>query len=342
MTLILMTEALAAIFLLSPAEFLPGWCSSDLPVCEDDANLDMRRISFSISSFDSYRRNLRNFQLDARSLLSHAESLVPRFLNEEDVQLLSSSDAQNTGVHSSHLQREIGTDHENNDIKMEENTVETVTFRELDQWDVTRNGNDQFINGERKYGMTEQGKSNGPPLSLKEIERDVLTFETSGSDSSPTRGKNSVERMDVDHLKRSGFDETLEDEKIDAAIHSDEKQQRKRRRTVMNDKQIALIESALVYEPYMHRNSASLQSWADKLSLHFLRELRLLVPGLKIGLNNRKARLARVAKDVRGSYEVDSLERQGSASAVHLDSPLSNTNDARFQSLQEGSLQTSS
>ncbi|KAL6500408.1 hypothetical protein OROHE_025774 [Orobanche hederae] len=392
------TEALAAIFLLSPGEFLPGWCSSDLPVCEDDANLDIPRASYAhqrtsllikvIANLHCFvpdvcqdekdlflNKFVRFIQKESQklsigcsstfhvrkttavsknlcSLLSHAESLVPRFLNEEDVQLLRLfidrfatqiisaasadhpvQDAQNTGVHSSHLQREIATDHENNDIKMEENTVETVTFREMDQLDVTRNGTDQFVNGETKYGMMEQGKSNGPTLNLKEIERDALTFETSGSDSSPTRGKNSVEQMDVDHLKKSGFDETLEDEKIDAAIHSDEKQQRKRKRTVMNDIQIALIESALVDEPDMHRNSTSLQSWADKLSLH---GAEVTTSRLKNWLNNRKARLARVAKDVRGSYEGDSLERQGSASAVHLDSPSSNTNDARFQSSARG------
>ncbi|KAL0389569.1 UNVERIFIED_CONTAM: Nodulin homeobox [Sesamum calycinum] len=34
------TEALAAIFLLPHGEFLSGWCSSDLPVCEDDAALE--------------------------------------------------------------------------------------------------------------------------------------------------------------------------------------------------------------------------------------------------------------------------------------------------------------
>lgn len=34
------TEALAAIFLFSHGEFISSWCSSDLPVCEDDVTLE--------------------------------------------------------------------------------------------------------------------------------------------------------------------------------------------------------------------------------------------------------------------------------------------------------------
>ena len=42
----------------------------------------------------------------------------------------------------------------------------------------------------------------------------------------------------------------------------------RKRRTIMNDKQVMLIERALKDEPDMQRNAASLQSWADKLSGH--------------------------------------------------------------------------
>ena len=37
---------------------------------------------------------------------------------------------------------------------------------------------------------------------------------------------------------------------------------------MMNDKQVALIESALLDEPDMQRNATSLQLWTDKLGLH--------------------------------------------------------------------------
>lgn len=44
-------------------------------------------------------------------------------------------------------------------------------------------------------------------------------------------------------------------------------------------------------------------------------------------LNNRKARLARAAKDVRVSYDGESLDRAGGSG--HLDSPRSSMDDAR-------------
>ncbi|KAL0435812.1 UNVERIFIED_CONTAM: Nodulin homeobox [Sesamum radiatum] len=383
------TEALAAIFLLPHGEFLSGWCSSDLPVCEDDAALDVPRSSYAhqrtsllikvIANLHCFvpdvcqdekdhflNKFVRFLQKESQklsngfssildpekttmvsknlgSLLSHAESLVPRFLNEDDVQLLrlfvsqfeslvvdaASEDhlvehAPNTGLRSSSLHIEIAANHDNNDINMEECMRENATLQEVDQLD-------QSVDGQRKTGTMELGKSNGALTNLADIDRDARTVETSGSDSSPTRGKNTITLVDVDHIKGSVLEETLEDEKVDA-IHSDEKQQRKRKRTIMNDKQIALIESALVDEPDMHRNSASLRTWADKLSLH---GAEVTTSRLKNWLNNRKARLARAAKDVRVSYEGDNLDRQGSG---HLDSPHSPMDDARVASAVRGSV----
>lgn len=52
-------------------------------------------------------------------------------------------------------------------------------------------------------------------------------------------------------------------------------------------------------------------------------------------LNNRKARLARAAKDVRVSYEGDNLERQSGSG--HFDSPLSPMDDARIPSAPRAS-----
>lgn len=165
---------------------------------------------------------------------------------------------------SSPLRREITPDH-GHVINMEEGALD-LGSREADRFDVSRNGDDQCYDG-NNFGMRDLDRSNGPSLNSRENEKDARTVETSGSDSSPTRGKNPIDRMDVDLIKGSSFEETAEEEKIDA-MHSEEKQQRKRKRTIMNDKQIGLIESALVDEPDMHRNAPSLRWWADKLSLH--------------------------------------------------------------------------
>lgn len=45
-------------------------------------------------------------------------------------------------------------------------------------------------------------------------------------------------------------------------------QLKKRKRNIMNDVQISMIENALCDEPNMQRRTASVQLWADKLSRH--------------------------------------------------------------------------
>lgn len=109
---------------------------------------------------------------------------------------------------------------------------------------------------------------------MAEIERDAQNVETSGSDTSTTRGKNAIEQADNGEfpksslpVKESGNGENPEEEKVET-VQCEEKQRRKRKRTIMNDKQISLIETALVDEPEMQRNAALIQSWADKLSYH--------------------------------------------------------------------------
>ncbi|XP_051141645.1 nodulin homeobox isoform X2 [Andrographis paniculata] len=375
------TETLAATFSLPHGEFLSGWCSTDLPVCEDDGILDVPRASYAhqrTSLFIKVIANLHCFVPDVcqdeknhffqkfisflqkessqqasgsqssvdpekstavtknlYSLLTHAESLVPEFINEEDVHLLrlfidqfkallvpaasvdQIQDAQNTEECSSSLHKGVAPNHDHNGGNVEVDRSETVASRETDQLIISGNA--------KKSEMAEQIKYIGPTTHLREVERDSRITETSGSDSSPTRGKNSIDRLDADQVKGSGFDETLEDEKVDA-INSDDRQQRKRKRTVMNDKQIALIESALVDEPDMHRNAVALRSWADKLSLH---GAEVTTSRLKNWLNNRKARLARAAKDVRVSYEGENLGKQGGSE--HLDSPQSPMDDTRVR-----------
>ncbi|XP_047981556.1 nodulin homeobox-like isoform X3 [Salvia hispanica] len=283
------------------------------------------------------------------SLLSHAESLVPEFLNEDDVQLLRLfisqfesrivraaseghlvNDEKNAVVYSLPLHREISPGHGNNVVNMGQGTL-NLGFREVDQFDATRNGDEQFFD-RKNSGMMEQDKSNGASVNSRDNEKDAQAFDTSGSDSSPTRGKIHFDQMGVDRIKRHSFDETAEEEKIDP-LHSEEKQQRKRKRTVMNDKQIALIESALIDEPDMHRNAPVLRLWADKLSIH---GAEVTTSRLKNWLNNRKARLARAAKDARVSYDGDSADRLGISG--QLDSPRSSMDDAHISFSARGNI----
>lgn len=102
----------------------------------------------------------------------------------------------------------------------------------------------------------------------RDMEKDAQNAETSGSDTSSAKGKNVIDHVDnseskpKERFKKVAVGEILEEEKVETV------QRRKRKRTIMNDKQVNMIERALLDEPDMHRNAASLQSWSDKLTIH--------------------------------------------------------------------------
>lgn len=136
-----------------------------------------------------------------------------------------------------------------------------------------------FVNEHADLGADatreDKGKSGrSASAGMAEIDRDAQNVETSGSDTSTTRGKNAIEQTDNGEfpksslpIKESGYGGNPEEERVET-VQCEEKQRRKRKRTIMNDKQVSLIERALVDQPEMQRNAALIQSWADKLSYH--------------------------------------------------------------------------
>ncbi|KAK7262414.1 hypothetical protein RJT34_29987 [Clitoria ternatea] len=271
------------------------------------------------------------------SLLSHAESLVPNFLNDEDVQLLRvffsqlhslmtstgfggnnvpgkfeeslswdkfskiinkhCQEAQSTGGCSPPLQVQETAKLNKKSGNLKEGMSENSAFP----------GSDQHTTRAENLNRQDQGEDKGIAgktvlRGAIDMDKDAQNAETSGSDSSSAKGKNVIGRMDngkpsksIGHPPKVVVGETPEDEKVETV------QRRKRKRNIMNDKQVKLIERALLDEPDMQRNAPSLQSWADKLSLH---GSEVTPSQLKNWLNNRKARLARTAKDVR-AVDVD-------------------------------------
>ncbi|PKA53450.1 hypothetical protein AXF42_Ash012392 [Apostasia shenzhenica] len=105
----------------------------------------------------------------------------------------------------------------------------------------------------------------------------------------------------TDLAKENGFQE---EEKAEG-IHSEEKQPKKRKRNIMNERQISLIENALLDEPEMQRNAALLQSWSERLCSQLMlpQGSEITASQLKNWLNNRKARLARAAREARAPSE---------------------------------------
>ncbi|XP_074357392.1 nodulin homeobox [Apium graveolens] len=237
------------------------------------------------------------------SLLSHAESLIPSYLNEEDVQLLRAfviqlgpmlstlekQETQSTGGCSSVLPVKASPDRNNGISDLKEGVCKNLALQEVDQSYVCK-GIDQADDESREYRSRDKDKPGRiAACGLIEIEGVAQNVETSGSDSSDTRGKNSIDQID----------DIQDDEKAGTTKFA-EQQRKKRKRTIMNDRQTGIIEEALKDKPDMQRHRAALQLWADRLSEH---GSEVTASQLKNWLNNRRAKLARAAKDVRGVAE---------------------------------------
>ncbi|XP_027339938.1 nodulin homeobox-like isoform X2 [Abrus precatorius] len=284
------------------------------------------------------------------SLLSHAESLIPNFLNVEDVQLLRVffgelqslftstgfgenrvqdskfeeslswdkfsnininehyQEAQSAGGCSSPLTGQVPADLSKKDGTFKEGMSENSAFPDMDQHNTRAEETNQGKSQNRQNHVEDKcipdkTASGG----ARDMDKDAQNVETSGSDTSCAKGKN------LDNAQKVVVEENPEDEKIELS------HRRKRKRTIMNDEQVTLIETALIDEPDMQRNAASLQSWAGKLSKH---GSDVTSSQLKNWLNNRKARLARTARDVRaatGDVENSVLDKQRGPVSVSYD-----------------------
>ncbi|KAI3800970.1 hypothetical protein L1987_29070 [Smallanthus sonchifolius] len=325
------TEVLATIFFQPHANFLSSWCSSESRLSEEDATLDYDSLAASgwvlgvltssdvpESTFNACRvprtsyafqktsllvkivANLTCFIPDIckeekdlflntfmqclrkelygvssdpgperaaivnqnlRSLFIHAESLIPGFLNQDDVQLFRLFITQlerliNQEFDINRFTEVNGTSQESPDACGNKGISDTSPLEEANQLNFTGN-EDQRTDVAQTL----------TPRGVHESEGDAQNVETNVLDSN--------------------------------TMQSEEKQLRKRKRNIMNHMQITLIEQALQNEPDMQRKAASIQLWAEKLSLH---GSEISSSQLKNWLNNRKAKLARAAaKDIRGA-----------------------------------------
>ncbi|XP_043720195.1 nodulin homeobox isoform X2 [Telopea speciosissima] len=264
------------------------------------------------------------------SLVDHAGSLIPNFLNEEDVQLLSvfakqleslvtsakpegnpmqeqvqenkfeasycweklsnhgasehQQEAQSTGGCASPLATkgdpkapEIASEFNDKKCSLREGLSDNLTCKGVDQFNIADRGlelPDDVMNldGSRR---TNKGGTSGSALEpFREIDKDVRNVETGGSELNSARGKNSVSHMPENGDCSKGARHTRESslaglqENYTETMQCEDRQRRKRKRNIMNERQITLIEHALLDEPEMQRNAALLQTWADRLSVH--------------------------------------------------------------------------
>ncbi|KAJ6827290.1 nodulin homeobox isoform X1 [Iris pallida] len=174
---------------------------------------------------------------------------------------------------------------------------------------------------------------------LRSIEKENRNLETKGLERNSAKGDLDLIsdigefHRTAEHAKESGFQDY---EKAESA-QGEEKQPRKRKRNIMSEKQINLIEKVLVDEPEMQRNSALLQTWADKLSAQ---GSEITPSQLKNWLNNRKAKLARAAREVRAPSEGENTypDKSSAPSTSQLyDSPDSAGEDPYISSTRTSS-----
>ncbi|KAK4355726.1 hypothetical protein RND71_024697 [Anisodus tanguticus] len=365
------TEVLTEIFSVTHGEFLSTWCSSDLPIREEDATLeydpfaaagwvldlfpfsDQLNAMSTESTFVPSNVPRLSYPHQRTSLLvkvlANLHCFVPDICKEEKdlflnkfVQCLrtkvsetpegfkspfdpqkAATEAQNLGGCLPAQLRELALDLNNRSANSREDILDNSSLQRLNQLNSRINGEGQSGGGGIKGEMTEQEKFIATSIEMKDIE--TQNVETSGSDSSSTRSRHPTDQLGkVELINCNGPGEVREDEMVEAAQH-EEKQQRKRKRTIMNEKQISLIENALMDEPDMQRNKPLLEYWAEELSAH---GSEVTKSQLKNWLNNRKARLARAAKDGRMLSEGDNLDKQGGLLVVPpCDSPGSPVED---------------
>ncbi|XP_064956746.1 nodulin homeobox-like isoform X1 [Musa acuminata AAA Group] len=269
------------------------------------------------------------------SLSEYAISLTPNFLIDEDVHLLSKyADELQNLTHPEVGDRFI----QENVVKLEEDMKpeygplmqqSSLYWTKFPNSTFSRSQQDtQFVLGNvpsisRKQDETIQDddlkRNSNDDVDLKrrvgensrcqEVEQlKIMNHSTTGLpedfEVSHDRKKNIIDQPE--YLRSGEKDtndcDTKEDDKAENGL-SEEKQPRKRKRNIMNETQVLLIEKALLDEPEMQRNAASLQSWADKLSSQ---GSEITSSQLKNWLNNRKARLARAAREVRAPSEGES------------------------------------
>ncbi|XP_042462882.1 nodulin homeobox-like isoform X1 [Zingiber officinale] len=214
-----------------------------------------------------------------------------------------------------------------NDVDVKGKIREISRCQDLLQQKVMRHsGNDQFeefeVNHERKRNSMDQ------PESMRGGEKENTESELKGTGL-------HLNKMDFDsmpdnrHFPQSEYltESCLpEDEKAENG-QGEEKQPRKRKRNIMNEIQILMIEKALLDEPEMQRNPVALQAWSDKLSLQ---GSEITASQLKNWVNNRKAKLARAAREARAPSEGDISypdKSSGPCSSHFCDSPESPTEE---------------
>ncbi|KAK8950514.1 hypothetical protein KSP40_PGU009758 [Platanthera guangdongensis] len=231
------------------------------------------------------------------SLSNYADSLIPNMLNDEDVQLLRAftEHLKKRTLPNNDNYAQASIQNEGGKIKLEDHSPMQQSL----PWAKFAN---ESLNKVHQDGQSTEGSKSYLLVKAEPKTHDDLpdtkcnNIDIKGGTPQSSSSLEMEPLLCTDFPKETGLQE---EEKVEG-VHGEEKQPRKRKRNIMNEKQISLIENALIGEPEMQRNAAMLQSWAEKLCAQ---GAEITASQLKNWLNNRKARLARAAREARAPSE---------------------------------------
>lgn len=278
------------------------------------------------------------------SLSNYAKTLIPNLLNEEDVQLLSDfsdklrswcvsqvgqvvqTDTPSESKEDVHLLQQplptgastldtnmnnLPKDAQNMEVSTPISSIkpEGNTKDDTPKNSVSRNGG--FLQNALGQDLVHLGVARTASAAYSAVATGVNTgHQRSKTDLDPASSS-------TDHFRTPEFTKESalhEDEKGESSMY-DERQPKRRKRTIMNNEQIDELEKALVDEPEMHKNATLLQNWSDKLSVQ---GPEITASQLKNWLNNRKAKLARMAKERGAPFEGENSDKPSTPATPHL------------------------
>ncbi|KAJ7568366.1 hypothetical protein O6H91_01G029400 [Diphasiastrum complanatum] len=147
----------------------------------------------------------------------------------------------------------------------------------------------------KKKGVVEEVETcnNEEPEKIDEEDEEEYTDDQNSMDALKTDEMNEESLHSVRSQGNAELDDPNEE--------SEEKHPKKRQRRIMSEKQISMMEQALKEEPYMQRFPKLIQQWTDTLNQI---GPEITHNQLKNWLNNRKARLARIARETRSEGDL--------------------------------------
>lgn len=213
--------------------------------------------------------------------------------------------------------------------------------------------------GVDQHSIQHDGPSQGDVIALQhvsmklenqksEIETEIMVVHEEGESGSANftehedagRGEQESEGVNFGGMVTPASRRTSRDREPYSSEHGDESQPKKRKRNIMSDQQVNVMEAALQLEPGMQRSPKLIQQWTNHLNSI---GPEVAYHQLKNWLNNRKARIARQEREKQRQEEGDVLvtrseksRRARSVASDDMDSPAEASSRLKDYDIDQG------